>query len=135
MSAHREMKRKARLQLHQALSEPALYLSERTAEPVLVTVRLHMTFGELGDLLATRVGFGERQEMTPRIVFLKSQVRPVNGGFVITKDMGAFKVDNDLPPDDITIMAEVSEVLAATARKYGWDVDEPWCGLPPPEGV
>lgn len=133
MSAHREMKRRARQQLHERLAETVLYLSDREAEPVPVTVRLHMTFGEIGDLLATRVGFAERQEMTPRIVFLNAQVRPVRDAYVITEDMGAFKVDNDLPPDDITTTVEVAEVLAATAMRYGWDVKLPWCGLPPPE--
>lgn len=135
MSTHREIKRRARLQLHERLSETVLYLSDREAQGVPITVRLHTSFGEAGDLLATRVGFGERQELLPRIVFLNSQVRPLRDAYVITKDMGAFKVDNDLPPDDITTMAEVSEVLRETATRYGWDVTLPWCGLPPPEGA
>lgn len=112
-----------------------LYLSDRNAEPVVATVRLHLSFGELGDLLATRVGFGERQELTPRVVFLNSQVRPLRDAYVITKDMGAFKVDNDLPPDDITTTAEVSEVLKDTARRYGWEPELEWCGFEPPKGA
>lgn len=135
MGTFREEKRAARQQLHTALAEPALYLASLTDEPVEVTVRLHLNFTALGDLLATRVGFGERQEMAPRIIFMNAQIDPKRDARVITKDMGAFYIDNALEPDDITTSVEVAPILKETAARYGWDVSLPWCGFPAPEGV
>lgn len=135
MTTFRKHKRQARVQLHQALSEPALYLPERDEDTRTVTVRLHLNFSLLGDLLATRVGFGEVQEMTPRIVFLLSEGRPQRDAYVVTEDMGAFYLDNIMDPDDTTITAMVSQVLPETAYRFGWDPTLPWMGLPAPEGV
>lgn len=133
MVTFREQKRQARQQLHQALSEPALYFPERTGDPIAVTVRLHLSFGLLGDLLATRVGYAEAQEMTPRIVFWNAEVTPARDGIVVTKDMGAFHVENVQPPDDVTTTGFVYKILPDTVRRYGWNPDLPWMGLEPPE--
>lgn len=130
MSTFREIKRTARLSLHSNMAEPALYLATPSSDPVSCTVRLHLKFDELGELL--RGGFAERQEITPRIVFLASQVRPVRGGVVVTKDMGAWRVDNDLPPDDITITAEVVSMSKGQIQTAGWDISADFLGLTPP---
>lgn len=135
MRNFREQKRAARQQLHTALSETALYLPEREGVHRSVTVRLHLNFSLLGDLLATRVGFGDVQEMTPRIVFLLAEGRPQRDAYVVTKDMGAYYIDNVQDPDDLTMTAMVSQVLPETALRFGWDVSLPWMGLPAPEGV
>lgn len=133
MATFRELKRRARRQLHETLSEPALYFSRREDTPQAVTVRLHLNFSLLGDLLATRVGFGDVQEMTPRIVFMLADGRPARDGYVVTEDMGAFYIDNVQDPDDITMTAMVSQVLPETAVRYGWNPALPWMGLPAPE--
>lgn len=135
MATFRELKRRARKQLHAELSEPVLYFPERTDTPRAATVRLHLNFSLLGDLLATRVGYGETQETTPRIVFLLSECRPERDGYVITEHMGAYYIDNVQDPDDITITTMVSQVLPETALRYGWDPDLPWMGLPAPEAL
>lgn len=135
MSTFREQKRQARRQLHNELAEPVLYLSKRDAVPVRVTCRLHVKFEELGDLANVRVGFGDRQEVVPRIIFLNEQVKPSLDGYVITKDMGAYKLDNDAPPDDITTAVNVTIVAPGSAAKYGWDLSAPWCGFPDPEVI
>jgi len=126
----REIKRRARLQLHDRLSEPALYLADPSAVPVPVTVRLHLSFSEVGELL--RGGFSERQEVTPRIIFLTNQVRPAHRGIVVTRDMGAWLVDNDLPPDDVTVMAEVSRLSRNKVIEFGWVPDADFMGLDVP---
>ena len=135
MGTFRDQKRQARRQLHTALAEPVLFLKTRTDAPVGVTCRLHLQFEKLGDLAGSRAGFGDRQETTPKIIFMNSQIKPERDAYVITRDMGAWKLDNDLPPDDITTAVEVTEVSAANAAKYGWDLSAPWCGFPAPEGV
>ena len=133
MRAFRETKRQARRQLHEHLSEPALYLTDTSAEPQSCTVRLHLKFDELGELL--RGGFAERQEIAPRIVFLSEQVQPARNGIVITQDMGAWRVDNDLPPDDITITAEVVRLTKSQITSFGWNPDAAYLGFPAPGSV
>lgn len=128
----RDEKRQARRQLHERLAEPVLFLESRTEAPVVTTCRLHISFEKLGDLANVRAGFGDRQETIPRIIFLTDTVKPQNGSYVISRDMGAFKIDNVLPPHDITTEAEVIKVDRANALKYGWDLDALWCGLTPP---
>lgn len=127
MNRFREMKRQARRQLHEHLSEPALYLAATTAEPLGCTVRLHLKFDEVGELL--RGGFSDRQELTPRILFLGEQVQPARNGIVVTRDMGAWRIDNDLPPDDITITTEVAKLSRNQVLSFGWDPDALYMGL------
>lgn len=123
----RELKRRARRQLHDRMSEPALYLADSSAAPLGVTVRLHLSFNEVGELL--RGGFSERQEIIPRIIFLGSQVQPRHRGIVVTQDLGAYLIENDLPPDDITITAEVSKLSRNQVTGFGWDPDALFMGL------
>lgn len=131
MSTFREIKRQARTQLHSRMAEPALYLASSTGTPVSVTVRLHLGFTPVGELL--RGGFAERQEFTPRVVFLNSQIKPKHKGIVITKDMGAWDIDNTLPPDDITTDAEVTKMTDSEVTGFGWDPSADYLGFPPPE--
>ncbi len=133
MNRFREMKRQARRQLHEHMSEPALYLADTSAEPVGCTVRLHLKFDEIGELL--RGGFADRQELTPRILFLGEQVQPVRNSIVITQDMGAWRIDNDLPPDDITITAEVVRLTKSQITSFGWNPDAEYLGFPAPGSV
>jgi hypothetical protein len=133
MATFREVKRKGRMQLHQRIAEPALYLTTPIASPVGVSVRLHLSFDAVGELL--RGGFADRQEMTPQIIFLGSQVVPGTNGFVITKDMGAWRVDNTMPPNDITITAEVVRVTPSQAIAFGWDPALPYMGFPAPGAI
>lgn len=135
MATFRDQKRQARRQLHSALAEPVLYLKTRTDAPVGVTCRLHLSFEQLGDLAGSRAGFGERQDVTPRIIFLNAQIKPEHEAYVITRDMGAYRIANTVPPDDITTAVEVTEVLKESAAKYGWDLTALWCGFPAPEGL
>lgn len=131
MPSFREIKRKARIQLHTRLSDLALYLTGPTETPLPVTVRLHLSFNPLGDLL--RGGFAEREEATPSIIFMRDQVQPGNKGILITKDMGAWKIDHDFPPDDITIKAEVSRLADGQVTDFGWSPGVDWLGFPEPE--
>ncbi|MDX0622908.1 hypothetical protein GOD54_23700 [Sinorhizobium medicae] len=118
------------------MAEPVLFLETRTDAPVRVTCRLHLQFEKLGDLANVRAGFAERQETTPRIIFMNAEgAEPIRNAYVITKDMGAYLIQNVLAPDDITTAAEVTEVLKETATKYGWDLTAPWCGFTAPEEV
>lgn len=136
MMTFRDQKRAARRGLHNALAEPVLFLKTRTEAPVEVTVRLHLQFELLGDLENVRAGFGERREVAPRIVFLNEQGHlPIRDAYVITRDMGAYYIDNVDEPNDITTLAFVMKVLPTEAASYGWDLSAPWCGFPAPTGA
>lgn len=127
MPSFRDVKRKARYHLHQRMAEPALYLATPTDDPVGVSVRLHLSFAALGELL--RGGFGEREELTPRIIFMGYQLTPARGGIVVTKDMGAWRLDNTQPPDDISITAEVIRLTSSQCIAFGWDPSLQYMGL------
>lgn len=134
MNAFREQKRLARLDLHRELADTVLFLETRDAVPVRTTCRLHLKFAELGDMAGSRAGFADRQELTPSAIFLVDEVNPTEKGYIITRDMGAFKLDVDAAPDDITVKVGISPVLQGNAEKYGWNLAAPWCGFPAPEG-
>lgn len=133
MSVFREHKRRARQQIHNRLAEPALYLSAPDAVPVPVTVRLHLRFDTLGELLTVSAGFADRQELTPRIIFWNDQgVAPRNNGIVITRDLGAFRIGSDCAPDDVTTAAQVAQVSDTQLSRYGWDKSLPYLGFDAP---
>lgn len=129
----RHQKRRARLQLHHRLADPVLYLKGATADPKGVMVRLHLGFDTAGEL--RRAGFAETHEYDPRAVFLAAEVTPVVNGIIVTEDMGAWRVTSTLPPDDITITAEVARLSRSQIQNQGWDPDALWLGFPPPSGA
>ena len=125
----RDIKRQARQTIHARLAEPVLYFADANAAPVAITVRLHLKFDALGQLLTMSAGFADRQELSPRIIFMNSQgVDPVRNAIVVTKDMGAFNVEVDVAPDDITTAAEVTQMSKSEVIALGWDPDALWLG-------
>lgn len=130
MASFRNVKRRARRRLHQELADTVLFVPGLGEAPVPITVRLHLGFTELGEV--RRAGFAEQQEYEPQAVFLLPGVHPRRGGCIITEDMGVWRVDNTLPPDDITVTAEVARLSEEQVRGLGWDPRAPWAGLPPP---
>lgn len=127
----REEKARARQDLHEAMAEPVLYFERRAAARKVVTVRLHLRFEALGDL--RNGGFSEFNENTPKAIFLNSQIRPVRDAYLVSKNLGVFRVDNTDPADDITRKASVVQLDYAAAKNLGWNTDLPWCGEPPPQ--
>lgn len=128
MRTFRDIKRQARQTIHNSLAEPALYFADETAAPVAITVRLHLKFDALGELLTVSAGFADRQELTPRIVFWNRQVEPVRNAVVVTRDLGAFNIENPAQPDDVTTTAEVSKLTKSQVANFGWDPTALWCG-------
>lgn len=130
MSLHREVKRRARQQLHERLADEVFYLTASNSPRLGAKVRLQLANQELGELL--RGGFSDMHEATPKAVFMLSAVQPARGGIIVTKDMGAWRVDNTLPPHDITMAAEIVKITAAEITRLGWNGDAPWMGLGTP---
>lgn len=132
MTNLRDLKRQARKDLHQHMQIPALYLVPAPAgssspyeAPLFVTVRLHLKFDAIGDMKGTNFHYAERHEPTPKIIFMRSEVnKPVRNAVIVIEAGEAYRVDNVLPPDDITVAAEVLRLSAAEAS-----------GLPVPDGT
>lgn len=129
----RDIKRQARQTIHDRLAEPALYFVDPDGAPVSITVRLHLRFDTLGELLTVSAGFADRQELTPRIVFMNAQITPSRNCIVVTKDLGAYNIETDIAPDDITTTAQVTKFSNSAVTKLGWDPNAPYCGHPAPE--
>ena len=72
MLSTRDMKRRARVQLHERMSDPVIYIETPASEHVGVLARLHLSFKEIGELL--RGGFADRAEMTTPAVLGDEQV-------------------------------------------------------------
>lgn len=136
MPTFRDIKRQARLTLHKRLGEPAIYVTatdpgQTSFVMTGVLVRLHLNFSEVGELL--RGGFAEMHEMTPKVIFVESQMKPVRDGIVVTRDLGAFRIDNVLPPNDITVSAEIVKLTDGQIAKLGWNPNAQYMGLGEPD--
>ncbi len=111
----RDLQRKARRELHDAMSVPALYLVEGEV-PVPCTVRVHYRFDTAGDMAGTNLSYAEIQEIDPKIVFLREQVYlPARDAIVSIEPGEAWRVDNVQQPDDITIKAIVTRLTSDEA--------------------
>ena len=127
----RDLKRRARIQLHERMSDVCIYLQTPVSAPVGILVRLHTSLSRVGELL--RGGFADREEIGPQMIFLSSQVVPKHGAIIVTKDMGAWRVETTQPPDDITISAEVVKLTPSQVSANGWDANQPYFGMTVPE--
>lgn len=130
-NAYREMKRRARLQLHEAMSEPVWFFETAESVPVATTVRFHFKFDALGMLPGKSSVYAEREEEIPKMIFLAG-LRPKRHGLVVTEDLGVYWVDHDLPPDDITVTVEVRKLTPSEVTAQNLDPNAPWAGLPAP---
>lgn len=118
----RDIKRKARRDLHQAMSVPALYIAYTGAEPVPCTVRVHTHTAPVGQL-AGFAGAAERLETAPKLRFDRSEVAaPARTAIVSVEPGEAYRISNPHPADDAFVFADVTRLSAAEAT-----------GLPVPE--
>lgn len=131
-NAYRDMKRRARTQLHDAMSEPVWFFESIEATPVSTTVRLHFKFDALGMLPGRSAVYAEREEEIPKMIFMKP-IQPLRDSLVVTEDLGVYWIDHDYPPDDITITADVRKLTPSEVTDLGWEPSSPWAGLPAPE--
>lgn len=87
---------------------PALYVAGNGASPLPVHVRLHTKFDALGDQTGTNLASAEREEIIPRILFMRSELPfPARGAIISVEPGEAYRIDHVEPADDITITANV----------------------------
>ena len=132
MQTIRDIKRKARRNLHDHMRVPAAYVLPGVA-PVLLHVRDHTKFLANAIEGAVRSGNGQmvdRQEAAPSIVFMRDEVEMtgavlLKNGIVSIERGEAYRLQNAEAPDDITVKWYVTQIT----RQDELD------GLPLPEDV
>ena len=113
MSSFREKMRKGRIAIHQGLSVPAVAFPEKSPSSMTdISVRVHDNYTQLGKLKGTSFHYAEVEDNTPRIIFMRSEIEPYRGLIVMISQEEGYYVDTILPPDDITVTARVSRMLA-----------------------
>jgi hypothetical protein len=130
MTAWREQKRQARRVVHNTMALDVLHYTEAGAMPTPVRARLHTKFGQIGD--DRSMGWAEMEAVKPRLIFMISDLAAmsvqIERNNIIYVDIGeAYNIDNTLPPDDITITAEVTRL----SRKQYQDAGLPVAGATP----
>lgn len=110
--AWRDLKRAARLQIHETFQVEAMYLPTpddmSPPDPYAVTVRVHTAFEDIGKVKGTAFDFSFKHDTVPTIILLKSEVSAPKRKDIISVAAGeAYRVDNVRPTDDLTITVEV----------------------------
>lgn len=114
--AFREEIREARKTLHDYMSVTAVYFKapfEAGVTPTqTITVRVHDKFIALGDLKGTNFNYAEIEAISPKAIFMLSEVTP-DRGYIISLEPGvAYRIDHTHEPDDITQKADIIKLAA-----------------------
>lgn len=127
MQPWRDQKRTARRVVHDTMAIPALHYATAGAVAVAIRVRLQTKFAQIGD--DRSMGWAEREAVKPRLIFMLSEM--TSAGIVLNRNQivyfepgEAYNIDNLLPPDDITVTAEVTRL----SRKQYQDAGLPAAG-------
>ncbi|WP_425962730.1 hypothetical protein [Rhizobium nepotum] len=111
MASFRDIKRRARADVHLHMRVRAFYLADRNAAPVQCFVRVHTKFQALGDQAGTNLNYAEREDVTPRIILWREELPQPSRNAIISVEAGeAYQIDNVLPADDLTITAMVTRM-------------------------
>lgn len=110
----REIKSKARRDLHNAMKVPASYYSDPATYVGSIHVRVHTKWVKQGDLKGTNLNYAETEDVAPRIVFDRAEVsNPPRNGFVVISAEEGYRIGQTEPADNMTITAECARMTAA----------------------
>ena len=122
MPSIRDIKRKARRDLHARMRVAALYIAGPGETPVLLHVRIHTKW----DAASMDAGTGNgtmvsRQSIMPKILFMLDEVaeegaRLRKKGVISIEPGEAYRLDNDEPRDDISVSWIVSALRKEEAE-------------------
>lgn len=111
----RGLVRDARRTLHDFMKIGAFYYEWKGGQvtsPIReITVRVHDKFLRMGDLAGTNFHYAEIEENAPRAIFMRSEIEPRRGMFIST-DEAVYMIDSVLPPDDISVTANLKRLTA-----------------------
>ena len=102
------------MRLHQAFKVQALYIPTPTADPIPIYVRVHTKWQSVGPSGGEQDA-PERQEITPRVLFMLDELSAQNAilvrGGVISVERGeAYSLDHPEAPDLISVKWIVTQV-------------------------
>lgn len=112
----REIKAKARGDLHLAMRVPVAYVAPGGAIHTGVHARVHSKFDALGDLQGTSLNYAERIETVPKLVFWRAEIDlPVlkQQGIVVVSATEGYRLNTAEPPDLATVTWLVTILKAA----------------------
>lgn len=123
-----DIRTKARRALHKAMRVRALYYEngKTTDTPRPIWPRRHYKFHALGDLTGTSANYAERQEMSPQLLFMLDEIEPANRAVVVTALGEAFRLNNILPPDGLTVTANALRLMDEDAVGFDYPGSEAW---------
>jgi hypothetical protein len=104
MSRFRDIKYKARRDLHQTMRVPVyVFPNIQGGMPKLVYARIHRVEDSLGNVKGTSFGYSERREQEPKVIFLTDEHRGERGEAVVVSKEEAYRLDNDEPVYNVTV--------------------------------
>lgn len=103
----RDVKNKARSQVHATFGLPATY-TPPSGSPIACRVRVTDTTTPVGDFDSN--GMADQAVSVPELRFLVSEVTPTAGGVVAITDGPSYRIEYVYPVDGITVTAEASRV-------------------------
>lgn len=111
----RDLRARARADLHGAFRVPAVYIAPDEAETVC-SIRVHHRLPMLGNRPAAETGYGaQRAEDVPQVVVLAAEVSPVRGGVFSVAVGEAYEVLHVLPVEGITQTCQVGRMSETEA--------------------
>lgn len=115
----RDLKAKARRDLHDRMKVPAYYFAPGSAVAALCDVRVHTKLNkQQGDLAGTNFSYAEQEEHIPALLFWRSQIDPDNKAVVMISADEGYRVNHVRQPDGLTVTAEVVQLTAAERAAY-----------------
>ena len=125
MPNFRDIKRRARRDLHEHMKLPALLLANK-ADPVgiPVTIRLHTKFMALGDQKGTSLNSAEMEAMIPKAILMLDQIPsiPAENSVLSVAPGEAYRISHAEEPDDISVTVHI--VQLPLAKTVGFPVPD-----------
>lgn len=115
MAGRREHLRQMRRDLHTEMQVPAYYVAKAGGSPLLVNVRLYVTF-RTAEVGGVGEGFASQLDTTPRIKFDRTQVRlPARDAIVSVETGEAYRLGGSRKPVGDYIEVEATRISEADA--------------------
>ncbi len=142
----RDIKERARRDLHQQTQVEAFYYAPKSVLPRTVHVRVHNKWDAKGDVQGTAFNFAEIREETPKLVFWFEECDPAQKAVVVISDHEAYRVINPDPRYLQTVTAACTALSPReiAAGEYLWPAkgravagafELPFLTSPQPESV
>lgn len=110
MVGWRDIKAKARDQIHRTFEVPAIYLTHLSGVPVAVQVRIHTGISQPAEDF-TGIEMSPRFEMQPRIIFRSSQVsNPAPKGLVVVSATEMYRIGTSRPEREGFIEVDMTQI-------------------------